>query len=240
MAVSDYAMMIDSSICVNCEACTTVCKQIYSTSNGIFRTKMHVHENGTYPAVDTVFNKKACMHCADAQCVMSCPTGACHKTDEGLTVIDDRTCILCNYCAANCPYGAISFDRSKSIMDKCSLCNTRVEKGLSPLCAEVCTPKAITYGPRTELIAGGEQRVSMLKGQGYEGANLYGITEFDGLGVLLVLQHEPAKYNLPAETEAPMGKRVFKYLLSPFGGIAALAAIGALIYNFASNRKNSA
>ncbi|MBW6464674.1 MAG: hypothetical protein K0B84_10910, partial [Firmicutes bacterium] len=30
MAYSDYAMMIDKSICINCEACTTVCKQIRS------------------------------------------------------------------------------------------------------------------------------------------------------------------------------------------------------------------
>ena len=90
------------------------------------------------------------------------------------------------------------------------------------------------------MIAAGNQRVQMLKAQGFEEANLYGVDEFGGLRVLLVLQYTPDRYNLPAETEVPAGSRVLKYLISPFGGIAALAAVGALIYNYASNKKGSA
>ena len=90
------------------------------------------------------------------------------------------------------------------------------------------------------MIAEGNQRVQMLKAQGFEEANLYGVDEFGGLRVLLVLQYTPDKYNLPAETEVPMSKRVMKYLLSPLGGVAAVAAIGALIYNYANNKKGSA
>ncbi len=158
-----------------------------------------------------------------------------------MTVFDERTCISCNHCIANCPYGVITFDRSKSIMEKCSLCDKRIEKGLVPFCASVCSPQAIKFGSRSKMIADGNARVQLLKTQGYEDANLYGVTEFEGLRVLLVLQYEPDKYNLPAETEVPMGKRVMQYVLSPFGGIAALAAIGALVYNYAdNNRKNKA
>lgn len=240
MAIADFAMLVDSSLCVNCEACTLVCKQIYGTTQGIFKTKIHTHEHGAYPDVTTVYNKKACMHCTEAGCVNSCPTGACHKTDDGLTVIDDRTCILCNYCAGNCPYGAITFDRSRSIMDKCSLCNNRIERGLAPFCAEVCTSKTITFDARAKLVDAGKKRVSMLKEQGFEEANLYGESELGGLRVLLVLQHSPDKYGLPVEPEVPLGTRMWKYLVSPFGGVAALAAVAALIYNYSNSKKSQA
>lgn len=239
MAISDHAMMIDTSICVNCEACTTVCKQIYGTTDDIYRTKMHLREFGTYPEVSAVFHKKACMHCTEAQCVMACPTGACHKTDDGLTVIDERTCIQCNYCAGNCPFGVITYDRTKTIMEKCTLCNTRIEKGLAPFCAEVCTPKAITYGARAKLVANGKARVKMLKEQGYDEANLYGENELGGLRVLMVLQHNPGKYGLPEDPEVKVGTQIWKYLIKPFGGVAALAAIGGLLYNYSNNKRGT-
>lgn len=238
MAIADFAMLVDQSRCVNCEACTLVCKQIYGTSKGIFKTKINVHESGSYPDVVMVYNKKACMHCSEARCVIACPTKACHKTGEGLTVIDERMCIYCNYCAGNCPYGAITFDRGKNIMEKCSMCNTRVEKGLKPFCAEVCTSKVISFGARAAMIAEGQKRVEALKAQGYEDAVLYGESELGGLRVLLVLQHAPEKYKLPEDPQVPVGNRIWKYIISPLGGIAAVAAAVGLIANYAGNKRN--
>ncbi len=237
MAIADRAMLVDQSLCINCDACTLVCKQIYDLTKDIYRTQIDTYEHGTYHESIEVFNKKACMHCEEALCVITCPTKAMHKNDDGLTVFDERTCISCNYCVANCPYGVITFDRTKGIMEKCSLCDQRVKNGLVPFCASVCSPQAIKYGSRPAMIADGNARVRMLKDQGYEEANLYGVDEFGGLRVLLVLQYTPDKYNLPAETEVPAGKSVLKYLLSPFGGVAALAAVGALIYNYTGNKK---
>lgn len=239
MAIVDQTMLVDQSLCINCDACTLVCKQIYETTKDIFRTQIDTYEHGTYPEAIEVFNKKACMHCSDALCVISCPTKAMHKNEDGLTVFDERICISCNYCIANCPYGVITFDRTKGIMEKCSLCDKRVENGLVPFCASVCSPKAIKYGSRPQMIADGNARVKMLKDQGYEEANLYGVDQFGGLRVLLVLQYSPEKYNLPAMTEVPVSKKVLQYLLSPLGGVAALAAVGALIHNYASNKKSS-
>lgn len=238
MAIADFAMMVDKSICVNCEACTLVCKQIYDTTKGVFKTKIQRLESGHYPDVVTVFNKHACMHCQEAQCVMSCPTGACHKTDDGFTVIDHRTCITCNYCAGNCPYGVITFDRTKGIMEKCTFCNDRIEKGLEPFCSSVCTSKAITFGARAKLVANGKDRVKALQAQGYEDANLYGEHELGGLKVLLVLQHRPSIYGLPENPKVKLGVPLWKYLISPLGGVAALAALGGLVLNFRSSRMN--
>ncbi len=237
MSLTDVGMLIDQSTCVACEACTLECKLIYNTTKGLFRTKIKTVETGEYPDVIKVFNKKACMHCQDAQCVASCPTNACHKNDDGLTVIDDRTCINCNYCIANCPFQTIVYDRSRSIMEKCSLCDTRIEKGLDPFCSRVCTTKAIQYGSRAKMVSLGRQRVNDLKEQGYEDAYLYGETEMGGTRVLMVLQHSPEKYNLPVNPQQSMGSQVWKYLISPYGGVAALAGALAMVYNYGYNKK---
>jgi Fe-S-cluster-containing dehydrogenase component len=237
MATTDHTMLVDQSLCINCDACTLVCKQIYSLTQDIYRTEIDSHEHGQYPDAIEVFNKRACMHCTEALCVISCPTGAMHKNELELTVFDERTCIKCNWCAANCPYGVITFDRSKQIMEKCTFCDRRVENGLEPFCYTVCSPQAIKYGSRQEMIDQGSERVQLLKEQGFAEANLYGVDQFGGLKVLLVLQHEPAKYHLPALSEVPIGKRVLQYLLRPLGGVAALAVIVGLLYNFGSNKK---
>ncbi len=237
MSVYDVGMLVDMSTCAACEACTLVCKDIYCTTKSVFRSKIKTVESGEYPDVIKAFNKKACMHCADAQCVASCPTKACHKNDDDLTVIDERTCIQCNYCVANCPFQTITYDRSKSIMEKCSLCDTRIEKGLEPFCSAVCTTKAIQYGNRAEMISLGRQRVNELKEQGYEDACLYGEDEMGGTRVLMVLQHSPEKYDLPVNPQQSMGSQIWKYLVSPYGGVMALAGGLAMLYNYASNKK---
>lgn len=237
MSIVDVGMLVDLSRCANCEACTLVCKDIYNTTPTIFRTKIKTVESGEFPDVIKTFNKKACMHCADAQCVAACPVKACRKNDEGLTVIDERICIQCNYCVANCPFGTITYDRSRSIMEKCSLCDTRVEKDLEPFCAGVCTTNAIKYGTRAKMVSVGSKRVKELQEQGYEDACLYGETEMGGTRVLMVLQHSPEKYDLPVDPQISAGSRVWKYLISPYGGIMALAGALALLYNYASNKR---
>ena len=237
MSKADVAMLIDQSICVNCESCTLVCKDIYNTTKGVFRTKIQTVESGEYPDVVKVYNRKSCMHCNDAPCVASCPTKACYKNDDDLTVIDERTCIECNYCYANCPFQAITYDRSKGLMEKCSLCDTRIEKNLEPFCSMVCNTKAIKYGSRAEMMSYGNKRVSDLKDNGYEDAYLYGVDEMGGTRVFYVLQHSPEKYDLPVDPQQSAGSQIWKYLVSPFGGIAALAAAGALLFNYGSNKR---
>lgn len=235
--IKDLCMLVDQSLCVGCEACTAVCKQVYDVTKGLFRTKIKLYESGTFPESISVYQKQACMHCTDAACVAACPTGACHKTEEGLTLIDRRTCITCNYCIANCPYGAIQFDRSNGYMEKCTLCRDRLEQGMVPLCAEVCTTRAIRFGTRQEMLAYGERRVAQLQGQGFGDAMVYGESEMAGLKVLLVLRESPEKYNLPADPQIPVGTYIWKYITRPLGGLAALALIGGFIANLAQSKK---
>lgn len=232
---NDACMLIDESICANCEACTAVCKDIYDTPKGLFRTKIHRLESGSYPDVVSVFNKKACLHCTEAACMMACPTRALYKNEQGLTLINKSLCIKCNYCAANCPYGTISFDRSKSIMEKCTLCSDRIEAGGVPFCAEVCTTRAIKYGSRADMVAAGQKRVAQLKDMGYASASLYGESQLGGLGVLKVLKDTPDKYTLPADPQISWGLKLWRFL--PLTPAVFIAGGAALAFNFLHTRK---
>ncbi len=101
----------------------------------------------------------ACMHCADPVCMIGCPTGAIHRSEEGgEVVINDLTCIGCGTCAASCPYDNIRMveirDRSsndaimidpvegKAIVKatKCDLC---IDHHGGPACERACPHDAL-------------------------------------------------------------------------------------------------
>jgi formate dehydrogenase beta subunit len=238
---NQLTMLVDHSLCIGCEACTSVCKQIYEVTPTIFRTKISERSTGQYYAGLTaggmrqVYKKNACLHCTEASCVMACPTKACHKDENGLVVIDERLCISCNYCAKNCPYNAISYDRPNATVDKCSLCSARIAEGMEPFCSSVCPTKAVRFGSKTEMMAYADQRIADLKSQGYVNANLYGATEFSGQRVLTLLDEAPPVYGLPVNPEIPLSLRLWGVMpLRPL----VLAALGGVVgFNFLHSRK---
>jgi len=241
---NDLTMLVDHSLCIGCEACTAVCKSIYEVTPSIFRTKIKEHSTGQYysgisaGSMRMVYKKDACFHCTEASCVMACPTGACHKNDDGLVVIDNRLCISCNYCAKNCPYFAISYDRPNAVVDKCSLCEARIKEDMEPFCSSVCPTRAVRFGPRDEMMAYADNRIQDLQGQGYTNANLYGATEFGGQRVLNLLDESPQQYGLPVNPEIPMSLRLWSSM--PLRPIALLAAAAVVGFNFLHSRKYSA
>lgn len=53
----------------------------------------------------------------------------------------------CQSCTEACPYDAIDFDEGKDIAWKCNLCNSRVDSGLIPACADnICLAHCIYFG----------------------------------------------------------------------------------------------
>ncbi|MBN1609105.1 MAG: 4Fe-4S dicluster domain-containing protein [Polyangiaceae bacterium] len=107
-----------------------------------------------------------CNHCANPPCVRVCPTQATFRRADGIVMMDEHRCIGCRYCVAACPYGARSFNwqdprtqlakvnphyptRAMGVVEKCTFCAKRVDKGLLPLCVEVCSSLgtgALTFG----------------------------------------------------------------------------------------------
>ncbi|SET07665.1 formate dehydrogenase iron-sulfur subunit [Natronincola peptidivorans] len=235
MSYENTAMLVDESLCTGCNACTVVCKQLYKLPHGVFRTKINRLSFGAYPEVKDYFDKRACFHCTDAACVKACPTGACQKDENGLTMINSSLCITCNWCVNNCPFNAVQPDRANGTIEKCTLCSGRIKKDQEPFCAEACTTRAVKFGTRGEMLQLGKKRVSELKSQGYTNAYLYGDYELNGLKVLTVLTDEPEKYNLPRNPKIPISLQIWKGI--PFKPLVLAAGGAALAFNALHTRK---
>ena len=163
-----YGMLIDLNKCIGCDACTVACKVANGTPAGVFWNKVTKTMTGTFPNVSSVIFPRPCMHCDDPACVAVCPTGASHKREDGIVLVDYSRCIGCKYCIAACPYGVRTFvselasnypGKSPSaveqlgfakldsgVVQKCTFCYTRVEQGLQPACVQTCPGEARTFG----------------------------------------------------------------------------------------------
>ncbi|OGP70087.1 MAG: hypothetical protein A2169_15310 [Deltaproteobacteria bacterium RBG_13_47_9] len=79
------------------------------------------------------------------------PTKAIQKRmEDGLVLVDLERCIGCKMCMTACPFGIPQFGRDGK-MRKCDFCSDRLEKGLNPVCMNVCPTRALHAGPLDEL-----------------------------------------------------------------------------------------
>jgi len=92
------------------------------------------------------FVPKLCNQCDNPPCVTVCPVGATYRTPDGIVLIDQNHCIGCGYCIQACPYGARFFLPEKRVVDKCTWCYHRIQRGLIPACVEVCPVGARQFG----------------------------------------------------------------------------------------------
>jgi len=141
------SMVIDLERCVRCDDCVTACADAHENNP---RFNRHGKSFGRYMIAN------ACMHCEDPVCMIGCPTGAIHRSPDGVVKINDNTCIGCSTCANNCPYDNIRMveirDESgkmyrdpngKAIVkaSKCDLCSETIGK---PACERACSHDALT------------------------------------------------------------------------------------------------
>ncbi len=110
----------------------------------------------------------ACMHCTDAPCQQVCPVDCFYIREDGIVLHDKNKCIGCGYCLYACPFGAPQFPTDgafgiKGAMDKCTMCaggpletnskeerhlygQNRIAEGKVPVCAAMCSTKALLVG----------------------------------------------------------------------------------------------
>lgn len=103
-----YIMIIDQHKCVGCAACEIACKTHNEVPIGVFLTHHESKTTGKFPKTKYTYKPTMCNHCTNAPCVHACPTGAMHKDDYGLTVVEPSKCRACGTCAKACPYGMIT------------------------------------------------------------------------------------------------------------------------------------
>ena len=123
-----YALVVDTTKCIGCEACSVACRVENEVPDGHWRSRVMAPTAGGAK----VPLKWSCMHCADAPCVRVCPTQATYRRPDGIVVIDAAKCVGCKYCIVACPSGARYFDEKKGIPDKCDLCVGGVGGGTEP------------------------------------------------------------------------------------------------------------
>ena len=146
-----YAMVIDSSVCIDCKACMASCKVQNNVPRGYWRNwiKHTIPDFSKGPLTRTHFQPGGCMQCDNPTCVQACPSGATYKDPQnGIVHVNEALCIGCGNCITACPYGARFRHPDKRVPDKCDFCfsSGRLERGLLPACVDTCPTKARVFG----------------------------------------------------------------------------------------------
>jgi len=123
----------DVSMCNGCYRCQFGCKDEYvgndwspyskpQPDTGHFWFKLVEQERGTVPKVFVSFIPTLCNHCDNAPCIAAAQNGAIYKRPDGLVVIDPVKSVGQKQLVAACPYGAIYWNSSLNIPQKCTGC----------------------------------------------------------------------------------------------------------------------
>ncbi len=171
MADADYKFLCDGERCIECNGCVVACKNANEVPWGMQRRRVVTLNDGVIGKEASI--SVACMHCADAPCMNVCPTQTIFKREDGIVLHDKDNCIGCGYCFYACPFGAPQYPQNgfwgeRGEMDKCTYCaggpeedfseaefdkygSNRIAEGKLPLCAEMCSTKALMAGDATTV-----------------------------------------------------------------------------------------
>ena len=174
--MTSYGMVIDLERCIGCQACAISCSQENNVSldhqwnrilteggDSIDTPDGEYPENGKDGTLEMNHLPTACQHCQNAPCVKVCPVNATYTREDGIVEIDYDQCIGCRYCMTACPYNARVFNydepetqpadgtghveqRDVGVVEKCTFCSHRIEKGLDPACMVGCPADARIAG----------------------------------------------------------------------------------------------
>ncbi len=150
MAGKRYALIIDSRKCINCKACVVACRAENRVPLGHSRDWIGEEHRGAWPKLLAYFEPEQCHHCANPSCVRVCPTGASFQRDDGVVLVNENDCIGCRYCVLACPYSARFFREDKGVVEKCSFCAHRIDRGELPACVETCPSKVRLFGDEAD------------------------------------------------------------------------------------------
>jgi formate dehydrogenase iron-sulfur subunit len=220
----------DTSVCIGCKACEVACKEwnlipedglswtgeSYDNTSALgASTWRHVAfieqpkplklDDDTPEPLRWLMESDVCKHCTHAACLDVCPTGSLFRTEFGTVVVQEDICNGCGYCVPACPFGVIDRRERDGRVFKCTLCYDRLKGGHEPACAKACPTQSIQFGNVDELRARAEQRLLRLQAEGWNGAQLYGADENDGVGgfgAFFLLLDQPEVYGLPPDPVA--------------------------------------
>lgn len=152
--MTQYALIIDVERCVGCHACEIACKQENQIPPGSpsWIQVLQVGPNQVGDKLITYYVPTVCRHCGKPPCIKACPVEAITKREDGVVQVNADLCIGCKVCIEACPFKAPQYNPEKNLVEICTLCVHRVEKGLKPSCATHCPAEAIYFGDPTEVV----------------------------------------------------------------------------------------
>jgi len=162
-------IITDLSLCCGCFDCQIACKDEhvgndwlpYSLSEpdtGQFWLKVDQKVRGTVPKVRVSYLPQLCDHCDNAPCIKAATGGAIYKRSDGIVIIDPVKSVGQKNLVAACPYGAIYWNDSLNIPQKCTMCanildasSSTTDPGLKvPRCVDACVTGALQFGDDTD------------------------------------------------------------------------------------------
>ena len=172
-----YGVLHDTTRCIGCRSCEEACNKVnnlpkpekpftdlsvcdkHRRTSADAWTVVNKYEVGGKP----VFRKLQCFHCNDPACASACFAKCFQKQPDGSVTYDGSQCVGCRYCMIACPFYVPGFEYDEAwdpLVQKCTFCHNRLEKGQLPGCVESCTMDALTFGRRKDLINIARKRIA--------------------------------------------------------------------------------
>jgi len=217
--VKQVGILVDVTRCTGCNQCVEACAEANQLGASNFMVQQSPDGlsarrwSSIVESPEGGFVRKFCRHCLEPACVSACPVGAMYRTSEGVVLYDSQKCMGCRYCMMACPFGIprYEWDSPAPIVQKCTLCYSRLEQGQLPACVETCPEQVLTFGERSELLALANQRLQEAA-QTYL-PKVYGAHEVGGTAILYI-SHVPLDFlgYHGAPIEEPMPELTWAWL----------------------------
>ena len=167
------SVLVDTTRCIGCRNCEEACATEHDLPAPGRSSDVFAEIRDTTPDqwtvvnrwdtdVGEVFVKKQCMHCSQAACATACLTQAMYKTVDGPVIWRASKCMGCRFCMVSCPFVIPRFEyhSANPKIQKCILCNERLEAGEKPACVESCPVDALQFGMRREMVRIAQNRLA--------------------------------------------------------------------------------
>lgn len=129
-------LVVNPDLCTACRICELVCSFKHHGEFNPAKSRIKI----TFFPKDFFYYPSVCNQCKDAPCINVCLTNALWRDhNTGIVELDRLKCIGCKMCMQACPFGAMGFDSSEGISEKCNLCDGE------PECVKYCFFGALEF-----------------------------------------------------------------------------------------------